>query len=248
MRRNPETFQQTRRPAASRRGRCSAQPPETSPRRLVCRNDSTTVPATASPNPRRDQPVPDQSAALRLAALDGADRPAQGPRSLLVRTAFKVAKHDRCTIFQRQPVHLLVDRGKHIGIEKCPHLDAAGRILLRVTLFVLAASNTGRPQIRRRAAGDLMEPGPQRVPHPERSAPCEPGRGRWPGRHLPPHARSRTMARQTRQTIASCRSTSAAKASSATSSASVANRSRSWPSVSVADGPDDCRAFGADEG
>ncbi len=121
------------------------------------------------PQSAPDQPVPDQSAALRLAALDSADRPAQGWPSLLVRMAFKVAKHDRRTIFQRQPVHLLVDRGKHIGIEKCPHLDAADRILLRVTLFMPAASNTGRPQIRRRAAGDLMEPGPQRVAHPERS-------------------------------------------------------------------------------
>ena len=66
------------------------------------------------------QSVPNQSAALRLAALDGPDRPAEEPRRLLVRAAFQVAEHDRRAIFLRQPVHLLVDRGIKIEVARCP--------------------------------------------------------------------------------------------------------------------------------
>ena len=177
------------------------------------------------------QSVPNQSAAMRLAALDGPDRPAKAPRRLLVRAAFQVAEHHRRAIFLRQPVHLFVDRGIEIEVARCPDLDGAGRILLRANA-ARACAVDGRSPGDKTPCG--RRPDGARGPAslaPRAIAPCGPGRGRWPGRHLPLHARRATIARQTRQTIASCRSTSAEKASSATSSASVANRSRSWPSV-----------------
>ena len=72
------------------------------------------------------QSVSNQSAALRLAALDGPDRPAEEPRRLLVRAAFQVAEHDRRTIFLRQPVHLLVDRGIKIEVARASRLRRSG--------------------------------------------------------------------------------------------------------------------------
>ncbi len=119
------------------------------------------------------QPVSKHSAALRLAALDGSDRPAETPRRLLVRAALEVAKHHGGTIFLRQPVHLFVDRRIKIEIAVRRELDGAPRILRRALLLVITPSNGGRPQTRRRATGDLMEPGAQRVPHPERSGLAE---------------------------------------------------------------------------
>ncbi len=114
------------------------------------------------------QSVPNQSAAFRLAALDGPDRPAEKPCRLLVRAALQVAEHDRRTIFLRQPVHLFVDRGIKVRIARRA-FDGSGRIIDCATLFVLAPSDDGRSEARRRAASDLIEPWPQRVLHPKRS-------------------------------------------------------------------------------
>ena len=83
-----------------------------------------------------------------------------------------------------------------------------------------------------------MEPGTQRVSHPERSRLADQDekgglegifgrharRGRWPGRRC--------------QTIASCRSTSAAKASSATSSRIGRKSFQELAVGQVPDGPD----------
>ena len=88
-------------------------------------NELDDGPGDGGPQSATHQPVPKQSAALRLAALDGPDRPAEAPRRLLVRAALQVAEHDRRTIFLRQPVHLFVDRGVAIGVALCPDLDGA---------------------------------------------------------------------------------------------------------------------------
>ena len=119
------------------------------------------------------QPVSNHAAALRLAALDGSNRPAEKPRRLLMRAAFQVAEHERRAIFLRQPVHLFVDHRIKIEFAMCHELYGATRMLRRASLLVLAPSNGGRPEARRRATGDLMEPGTQRVSHPERSSLAE---------------------------------------------------------------------------
>ena len=116
-----------------------------------------------------NQSISNQPAALRLPALDGADRPAEETRRLLMRPPSQIAKHDRRAIFLRQAVHLLVNQGVTIGVALCPDFDRTARVLDRAPQLVLPPPDDGRSETRRRAAGDLMKPRTQRVLHPERS-------------------------------------------------------------------------------
>src|SRR5262249_47183684 len=115
------------------------------------------------------EPKPKQSAAVRLAALDGADRPAEEPGRLLVRAAFQVAEHQGSTVLLRQPVYFLVKHGIPIEIVRPAEFNHAGRVQPGATRLVPAPADDRSPETGRRAAGDLVEPGAERVAHPERS-------------------------------------------------------------------------------
>ncbi len=125
------------------------------------------------PSDGESQPAPRQSLtescpALRLSALDRPDRPAEELGRLLMSVSFEVAKHDRHPVLRRQTIDLLMDRGVTVGIGRCFGVDRARLGQFDETLLVLEPTDDRCSETRCRSAGDLMEPGPQRIAHPER--------------------------------------------------------------------------------
>ena len=116
-----------------------------------------------------DQPIPEPFAAPRQPALQRAEGPAQLSRGLLPRQALQEAEHDRGAVPPRQPVDLLVDeRAEVVGT------GVAGRRVgqLGGPALVPTPTGLGRPGAPGDPAGDLMQPGGQGVPHPQRAGPA----------------------------------------------------------------------------
>ena len=131
-----------------------------------------TVDRNRGPNhSRRCQTQPDQPVAQPLApskppALDRSHRTPHPPRRLLAGVSLKVAKHDRHTITLGKPVDLLVEHPLELGTSfNLVTVDC--RRHFRGTSFVPAPSRSRRARARRRAKGHLVQPGTERIPHPE---------------------------------------------------------------------------------
>ena len=124
--------------------------------------------------PRRQaaagQPVPEPLPPPRQPALDRPDGAAEVPRRLLVRAAFQVAEHHRDAIPLGQPVHLLVDDGREV-VRVARLARGPIRREDRIPLDDPPAIGVP-PGPDRRATGDPVQPGADRVPHPERAAPA----------------------------------------------------------------------------
>jgi len=92
------------------------------------------------------------------------------PRRLLGSQALQQTEHDRLAVPLRQLAHLFVDHCSDlitITAFKRP------RRHLSRTQLMLPAPGRGRPGAGRGAIGDLMKPGPQRVPYPKRAGPAQ---------------------------------------------------------------------------
>ncbi len=115
------------------------------------------------------QSIPKQSAALPLAALDRSDRPAQAPRRFLMRSAFQITEHQRRPVFLRQPVYFFVHGSILIAVMLRFDPRCSGYNSLITSPLKPATADDARPQTRRRTAGNLMQPRPDRIAHPERA-------------------------------------------------------------------------------
>ena len=114
----------------------------------------------ASPEPF---PAPGQP------ALDRPDRASEVPRRLLVAAALDVAEHDRHPVAVREPVDLRVDQAGELFADS---ISSRVSVRHRDRPPFGRPPPTGRdPGADRGAAGDPMEPGTQRVAHPERAGP-----------------------------------------------------------------------------
>src|SRR4051812_4587570 len=98
--------------------------------------------------------------------MDRAERAAQLPGGLLGGPALQQAKYDRVAVSPGQPADLLVDR--RVEVVAIDLVGSSGRQTGRACL-VSPAPCGGRPGARRGAKGDLVEPGTERVAHPERA-------------------------------------------------------------------------------
>ena len=109
------------------------------------------------------EPVAQPFATSSLPALDRPDRPAQMPGRLLVAAALEVAEDQRGPESLRQPLDLFVEH----AFELVVRLDAGFRPERRPAPFMPVPTGRGQSGTRRRPKGDLMEPRPQRIAHPE---------------------------------------------------------------------------------
>ena len=108
-------------------------------------------------------------AAAEEPALDRAHRPAEVPRGLFVGAAFQVAEDDRRAIALGEPVDLLVQQPLQLEVPLGPGLLRGDR---RVA-FEAAVAGGGRPGAGRGPVGDLVQPGADRIPHPEPARPLD---------------------------------------------------------------------------
>ena len=115
-----------------------------------------------------EQAVAEASAAPRQPALDRADRPAQVPRGLLVGAALEVAEDDRRAVTFGEPVDLLVQQPLQLDV--AARGGSPARRHRRAPLEATVAGGR-RPGARRGPVGDLVQPGAERIPHPEPARP-----------------------------------------------------------------------------
>ena len=117
-----------------------------------------------APAPRRMSRSRSRSPTARQPALDRADRPAQVPRRLLMGAALEVAEHHRRAVPLGQPLDLLVEEPLQLDVatRRVSRVPAFGRVLFEAT-----AGGRRSPGARRGPKGHLMQPGAERVAHPE---------------------------------------------------------------------------------
>ncbi len=98
-------------------------------------------------------------------ALDGSDRPAEVPGRLLMAALFEITEDQRQAKAVRQALELFVQNPNELNLA-----GIAGLLSGRdgCTLFATTAARRRDARGRRRAHGDLMEPRPERISHPER--------------------------------------------------------------------------------
>ena len=125
--------------------------------------------ASAGPpgaRPRRSRRSRRRPSAAGEPALDGADRPAQVSRGLLVGAALEVAEDDGRAITLGKPVDLLVQEPLELDVRLGPGLPVHRRLS-----FEAAMAGRGGPGTRRGPVGDLVQPGAERIAHPEPAGP-----------------------------------------------------------------------------
>ena len=138
----------------SRGGRRAGQPP----RREHRRGDAHAAAI---------EPRPQELPAAREPPADRADRPGEQPGGLLVRLALEVAEHDRLAVLAREPASSSWSKGRTSSSNKP---SGAGPVGLRDRLDIgRAVSRRGRPRPMGRPVGHAVEPGGQRVAHPDRT-------------------------------------------------------------------------------
>jgi hypothetical protein len=113
-----------------------------------------------------DEPVAEPLPAPRLPALDRADRPSQTPRRLLVAEPLEIAQDQGRPVPLGEPLDLLVEHPAQL----IARLGVPFRRLRRGQRgapFTPAAACSGRPGACGGAEGHLVQPGAQRIAHPE---------------------------------------------------------------------------------